>query len=154
MKKILRALPIFCAMMLFGAVESCAAPSLPEIEGWSSGELRVRELDSLSGNHGVWQERSYRSPALGSFTVTMMTGNGPKYFYIPPAASRESYGATYSTHTDPRGKFVVETHALLGTSLAYLGDGISITIDSGPFGMDTAQIQEAARTIIDAMMLN
>ena len=130
-----------------------AAPAgLPEIPGWQNGESKVVGLDTVSGNHGFWIERLYRTADGGAFKATWMGGKGPSFLYPPTSGLLRDdgpigAGATYETLQIGENLAILESHPTLGLSLALLlPDGV-LTLESDVYGMEKEQIVEAAKTL-------
>jgi hypothetical protein len=117
---------------------AAADVSLPEVRGWECGEPRVISFDSVSGSQGFWWERDYRTPEGTRFKATLMGGKGPKY-YNQPAHGIESddgpfgSGGTYETIMVGGYRAVLETHPILGVSLAVNASdaGCVLTLEAG-----------------------
>lgn len=151
----LAAIAIAAAGLFFFTQPLRAEVQLPEIDGWTCGELRVTQLDSVTGNHGEWSMRRYSS-SRGTFIATMMTGNGPKYLYIPsddiaagdgPLGS----GASYETRIVYGRRAIAETHPLLGTSLTVALTGRTLVLESPQYGMSTDDLADAAAAVIQQL---
>lgn len=139
----------FCSMLILSLVFAFAAypppggaaeeaPSLGTVPGWECGELRAVQFDSVSGNQGFWQERDYRTPKGASFKATLMSGKGPKYYNQPPGGIKSNdgpygSGSTYETVTVGGYRAVLETHPILGVSLAVnaFAAGYVLTLEGG-----------------------
>ena len=132
--------------------ESLTDPILPEIPGWQNGVCKVAALDTVSGNHGLWAERSYRTDDGGAFKAIWMGGKGPALLYPPASGLRQDdgpigAGATYETLRVGENLAILESHPVLGCSLALsMPDGM-LTLESGAYGMGKEQILEAAETL-------
>jgi hypothetical protein len=143
---------VFAAYLPPGA--AAAGPSLGAVPGWECGELRIVQFDSVSGNQGFWQERGYRTPKGTSFKATLMGGKGPKYYNQPADGIKSNdgpYGAgsTYETVTVGGYRAVLETHPILGVSLAVnaFAAGYVLTLEGGNW-IDAADITGAAEILI------
>ncbi|MDL2264337.1 hypothetical protein LJC31_06755, partial [Synergistaceae bacterium OttesenSCG-928-I11] len=127
-------------------------PALPEIPGWQNGACKIVGLDTVSGNHGFWIERSYRTADGGAFKATWMGGKGPKFLYPPTLGLMSDdgpigAGATYETCSIAGNLAILETHPTLGHSLSLLlPDGV-LTLESDVYGMEKEQIMKAAETL-------
>jgi hypothetical protein len=142
-----------CCFLLTGALAAFAeSPALPEIPGWQNGECRVTGLETVSGVHGFWAERSYRAPNGGAFKATLMTGKGPAFLYPPASGLSDGdgllgEGATYETFQIGGNEAILESHPVLGLSLSLrLQNGV-LTLESGAYGMEKKQIVDAAETL-------
>lgn len=143
-----------CLLLSLTALSSLFAepPVLPEISGWQNGESKAVGLDTVSGNHGFWVERVYRTAEGGAFKATRMGGKGPAFLY-PPASglSRDDgpvgAGATYETFEVSGYPAILESHPTLGLSLTLrMPDGV-LTLESDAYGMGKKEMQEAAETL-------
>lgn len=98
-------------------------PILPDIEGWDGRETATTELDTPSGNQGVWLERTYyRETDRHSILLILMKGPGTSWSGLPnaPVFSDDGSigsGATYRTITVGGFPAALETHPLTGRSL-------------------------------------
>ena len=141
------------------ALHSCpaaASPNLPDLVGWETAGARFSApLDTVSGNQGYWEFRTYRS-AAGTAYVTLMQGKGVKVATpsVPIQKSNDGMlgaGATYSGIVLDDQAIVVECHPVLGTSLSvFLPDGV-LTIESGNYGLTEENLTALAQTILAAM---
>ena len=80
--------------------EPSTKPILPEIPGWQNGVCKVAALDTVSGNHGFWVERSYRTDNGGAFKVTWMGGKGPALLYPPVSGLMRDDGPIHGENRD------------------------------------------------------
>ena len=76
-KSTYRAIMLTMTLFLFQTA-AAAQTMLPGIQGWSAGELRETKFESVSGNHGTWLERDYRTAAGVPFHAVWIDGSGPK----------------------------------------------------------------------------
>ncbi len=72
-----RKIILAAAVTILTAAQAFAA-ALPEVSGWINGALRETDLNAVSGNHGVWLEREYRTARGMKFLAVLMEGAGPK----------------------------------------------------------------------------
>ncbi len=92
---------------LSAAMPSRAAEStLPTVEGWICGDTKVVKLDTVSGNQGLWQERTYRNESGTPFKAVLMFGKGLKAHSLPSVTDGKTLsdglmgsGCTYRTLT-------------------------------------------------------
>jgi hypothetical protein len=145
--------PLALICLLLAGSAAGASGSLPEIAGWSCGELRSTEFDAVSGNQGSWQERDYRTPSGVRIKATLMAGKGPGKLRVPQAGTDSSDGAygagsSYRVLTIEGAGAILEIHPLLGHSLAAdLGDA-TLTVESDSYGLDSDEFLEAAGIIL------
>jgi hypothetical protein len=112
------------------------SPSLPEVSGWSCGEIRVIQLDAVSGNQGYWQERDYVTNDGTAIKATLLYGAGPKFYNQPPAGTSSSNGAsTYEVIAINGYKSSLEYDPTLGYSVAVnaFERKFSLTVECGAF---------------------
>jgi hypothetical protein len=125
----------FCA-----ASSAAGTPTLPEISGWRCGELRSVQLDSVSGNHGYWQERDYRTPDGISIKATLTYGTGPKFYNQPPNGvvfngDFPGSGSSYEIISIAGQRALVEKDPLLGYAVAVnaFEKKFTLTVECGRF---------------------
>jgi hypothetical protein len=154
-KKLVGAACLCCFLLtsaLTAFAESPSQPGLPEIPGWQNGECRVTGLETVSGGHGFWAERSYRVPNGGAFKATLMTGKGPAFLYPPASGVSDGdgplgEGAAYETFRIGDNEAILESHPILGISLSLcLPNGV-LTLESGAYSMERKHIVDAAETL-------
>lgn len=66
---------IMCIIVLS---DIAAAAGLPEVSGWQSSALRITPFDTISGNRGSWQERSYITDSGTRVLAVWTEGAGEK----------------------------------------------------------------------------
>lgn len=108
--------------LLTGAAQRQAWAALPEIEGWACGELRVTTLDTVSGNKGSWEERSYRTPGGERYHAVWIEGAAEKGWQPADEAVNENEGllpsgAIYKRVEIAGQKAVFEDQPIVGKSL-------------------------------------
>jgi len=146
---------LMCLIIFFGAVCAVAenSPSLPEIEGWQCGEMRVVHLDAVSGNQGDWQERDYRTGGGISLKATLLSGSGPRFYNQPPAGVSNSAGqTTYEIISIGGFKSTIERDPVLGYSIAVnaFDKKFSLTVESGPF-VDRAMLLRSVEVLLEGI---
>jgi hypothetical protein len=114
---------VLILVILHGAAPAAGTPSLPELPGWRCGELRSVQFDAVSGNHGYWQERDYRTPDGTSMTSTLTFGTGPKFYNQPPNGvisdgEFPGEGASYEIISISGFRALIEKDPLIGYSVA------------------------------------
>lgn len=96
---------------------------LPDIKDWNSGVVTTTELDSPSGNQGIWLERTYsRITDRHSILVVVLKGPGTSWSGLPVAPVFDDdgsigSGSTYMTTTVAGFPAAIENHPLTGRSL-------------------------------------
>lgn len=152
----LLSLAVAAAMLCLAQTSVCAEDisRLPEISGWTCGEARVTQLDTISGNKGTWTERDYRTPNGTSFHSVLIEGSGAKGWNIPESVSADDgmlgSGATYKTVTAAGHKAVFEHHPVTGSSLAVsTGPASVLTLESEHDS--ESDLIKAAETLIPAI---
>jgi hypothetical protein len=138
--RIFRPIAFFMVLIFCGAALAADAPMLPIMPGWQCGELKSVQLDSVSGNHGYWQERDYRTPEGLSLKATLTFGAGPKFYNQPPNGVVSSgdfpgSGASYEILSISGYRALVEKDPLLGYSVAVnaFERKFTLTIECGRF---------------------
>lgn len=134
------------------AASSAFAATLPEIDGWICGKMRETKLDTVSGNHGMWLEREYRTERGDKFLAIWMEGAGPKLW--KQAAPTED---NYEPRRESAEKIsvagrdaVVESRPVLGLSLVVkLDDDGVLTLESQY--ADKEELARAAEILITRM---
>lgn len=132
------------------------APSLPEMPHWICGELKTTNLDTVSGNQGTWFQRDYRSASGERFHAALFIGKGAgtSGFQSASIDSNDGLigsGSTYRTFEIRGCQAIAETHPVLGTAVAVkLADGY-LTLESGPYGMSSENLTDAASELISSM---
>lgn len=97
--------------------------SLPDISGWSSGAVTATELETPSGDQGIWLEKTYsRMTDRHSILVIVLKGSGTSWSGLPegPVSADDGLigsGATYRTITVTGFPAAIENHPLTGSSL-------------------------------------
>jgi hypothetical protein len=135
-----RAIPAFLILILHGAAMASGMPALPEMPGWQCGELKSVQFDAVSGNHGYWQKRDYRTPDGVSMTSTLTFGSGPKFYNQPPDGvfsdgEFPGSGASYEIISIAGRRALVEKDPLTGYSVAVnaFDRKFTLTIEFGRF---------------------
>lgn len=129
-KKILITSAAIAAASLIATYAACAAEqiNLPEISGWDNGELRVTELDAMSGHKGRWLERSYRTASGVPFRAILMEGSGAKGWELNErqyAGGEVSGGETIEAIMVREHMAVVEYRPIIGYNLIVkIGDAV------------------------------
>lgn len=97
--------------------------ALPDIDGWNGSAVATTELDTPSGNQGVWLERTYsRKTDRHTIFVIVLKGPGTSWSGLPedPVSTDDGLmgsGATYRTTTVAGFPAALENHPLTGRSL-------------------------------------
>lgn len=145
-----------CLMAIFLSVTPPALADsfmLPEIPGWDNGELKIIKLDTVSGNQGLWQERTYKLPNGDSARAIFMAGKGPGFINPPPVGITSNdgllgAGATYETTLLFGHLTIVESHPVLGVTVSIDTPQGTITLESMTFGMHKKELVEIAEKIL------
>ncbi len=137
------------AVLLLTAFQARAA-TLPEINGWTNGELRETKLETISGNHGDWQEREYRTSGGAKFLAVWMEGAGPK-LWRRTAETGEARGEESAKTVAVAGRdATLESRPVLGLSLVVkVGTDGVLTLESQSVNED--ELTEAAEILISAL---
>ncbi|MDR3331825.1 MAG: hypothetical protein LBT08_04285 [Synergistaceae bacterium] len=136
--------------------------SLPEIKGWTSGELRETTLDTVSGNQGCWQERNYRTESGVNVRAILTSGAGPRFHgnisqSVDSSDGPFGSGSRYRTLSIEVGDGLpllaaLETHPLLGRSIAIKTPLGTLTMESDSFSADDEDfVSIATRLALEVM---
>ncbi len=147
--------PLFC-LVLSTCVLAQGMPNLPDVPGWICGELRTTNLDTVSGNQGVWLQRDYRAVSGLPIRATLMVGKGPKMLRFPPMNVDVNdgplgSGCTYRTFEIGGHAAIVETHPVLGVSVIVNMDGGYLTLESSDYGVSGEDVVAAATSLLSSM---
>jgi hypothetical protein len=152
-RKTLLTLTITSFILLTSAGAARADVTLGRPEGWKCGELRVIQLDTVSGNQGFWLERDYRTAAGVSFKATLMGGKGPAMHNMPapgldaidgPLGS----GATYKTFTVGEYHALLERNPTNGPALTVKAGDMVLTLDGAHTDVSDEELIASARTLL------
>lgn len=140
------------AIAAFAASQAFAA-ALPEIDGWTCGPLRETQLDAVSGHHGQWLEREYRTANGAKFLAVWMEGAGPALWkpVTEVSESGETSGGESAEKISVAGRdAMLESRPVLGLSLVVkLGKDGVLTLESQ--SADKDELARAAETLIEQM---
>lgn len=133
-----------------------AASVLPDVDGWLCGTLRETELDTLSGNHGLWQERLYRTEDGTSVRAILMKGEGPAIFTQMSPGTVETdglfgSGAEYEVFEIDGRVAVLEKHPLSGFAFVFPLEGGVLTLESDSPGLSREALFNIASRIVTQM---
>jgi hypothetical protein len=152
-----RAVSVFLILIFNGAAMASDTPALPEVPGWQCGELKSVQFDAVSGNHGYWQERNYRTPDGVSMTSVLTFGTGPKFYNQPPAGvifdgEFPGSGASYEIISLAGCRALVEEDPLTGCSVAVnaFERKFTLTIEFGRFE-SRDKVIACAEALMDAI---
>lgn len=135
------------------AASQAFAATLPEIDGWTCGPLRETQLDAVSGHHGQWLEREYRTATGAKFLAVWMEGAGPSLWkpVTEVGESGETSGGESAEKISVAGRdAMLESRPVLGLSLVVklVKDGV-LTLESQ--SADRDELARAAETLIAQM---
>ncbi len=135
------------------AASQAFAATLPEIDGWTCGPLRETQLDAVSGHHGQWLEREYRTANGAKFLAVWMEGAGPSLWQpvTEVGESGETSGGESAEKISVAGRdAMLESRPVLGLSLVVklVKDGV-LTLESQ--SADRDELVRAAETLIAQM---
>ncbi len=129
------------------------AAALPEIDGWTCGPLRETQLDAVSGHHGQWLEREYRTANGAKFLAVWMEGAGPALWksVTEVGENGEASGGESAEKISVAGRdAMLEIRPVLGLSLVVkLGKDGVLTLESQ--SADRDELARAAETLIVQM---
>lgn len=154
MKKILFVILILSLFALSSPFSACAlegTEKLPDIEGWTCGEIRKTELDTVSGNRGNWLERDYRTASGLSLHAVWIDGSAVKGWDAGKKGIISNdgplgSGAVYKTADVAGINAIFESHPITGASLSLkIGSGV-LTLES-KLGEENEIINAAAAII-------
>ena len=119
--------------------------------------MRAVKLDTVSGNQGLWLERSCRTESGTPFKAILMTGRGAAAHAIPSVGEGSiqsdglmGTGSTYRTLSIDGRAAVLEMHPTLGISLAVFMEGAVLTIESPAWALSDDEAISAAARLIEA----
>lgn len=131
------------------AAQQAFAATLPDVDGWICGEPRETKLETVSGSHGVWLEREYRTERGEKFLAILMEGAGPKLWKpVEPADGGEAPESESAEKISIAGHdAVIESRSVLGLSLVVkLGIDSVLTLESQY--ADKEELARAAEILI------
>lgn len=135
------------------AVSQAFAAELPEVDGWTCGPMRETQLDAVSGNHGQWLEREYRTANGAKFLAVWMEGAGPALWkpVTEVGENCETSGGESAEKISVAGyDAILESRPVLGLSLVVkLGKDGVLTLESQ--SADKDELARAAETLIGQM---
>lgn len=140
------------ALIAASAASHACAATLPEIDGWTCGETRETKLDTVSGNHGTWLEREYRTERGEKFLAVWMEGAGPKLWkQATPAEGGEAPESESAEKISVAGRdAVIESRPVLGLSLVVKLDGDGVLTLESQYA-DKEELARAAEILIARM---
>ena len=152
-KSTYRAIMLTMTLFLFQTA-AAAQTMLPDIQGWSAGEVRETKLETVSGYKGTWIERDYRTASGVPFHTVWIDGSGPKGWTtgkrnITANDGAIGSGAQYKTLSAAGYEAILETHPITGLAL-------SVRMKEGVLTLESALASEeeaiaAAETIINSI---
>lgn len=145
--------------LIFSTAQAAASQqpiTLPTLDEWQCGELRTSDLQTVSGNYGSWQARTYRAPGGIAIQATLMTGKGPRALTRPPVDARSvdgalGSGATYKTWKDGERLAILEHHPILGYALSIEADDFILTLESKSGAATEELLARTAHQLADAL---
>ena len=144
-------------LVLIGCSVAAADDALlPEVEGWTNGEVQVIHLDTVSGNQGFWVRRNYISAQNVPMAANLMGGKGPGSLYLP-AGSVDALdgpigsGARYETVSIAGRRGILEYDPIMGFALSVQLDKGVLTLESRSFGLERERFLEEAGRFLEAM---
>lgn len=146
MKKILTAFFI----LLLATASAANTAKLPDIDGWTNGDVRETAFDAVSGNKGTWLERDYRTSAGVPFHAIWLDGAGQNGWKGTADARTKSTGAgaAYKGVKIAGCSAILEYDPVIGRSLAIkVGKLGTLTLESNV--AEEAEIIKAAETLIN-----
>lgn len=145
----MRRILFFAMMAVILTCTATAAASLPDINGWSCGELRTTALDTVSGNKGQWLERDYRTASGTPLHAVWIEGVGQKSWNPQKdTSSSDGAGATYKSVEISGCSAVLERHPVTGPSLSIKVAKLGVlTLESNNSTTDE-ELQRAAEVLL------
>lgn len=144
-------LAVAFAAMLSASTAECA--SLPDVAGWSSGELRETKLEAISGSKGMWHERTYRTNDGTKIKAVLMEGSGAKLW--KQNLKIEDKGEISGGESAAKLKIadcdaIIEYRPVLGRSLIVkISNDAVLTLESESAG--ERELASAAETLIESI---
>lgn len=148
MKKTKKFFILILALLLAALHTSAdAAAMLPEIQGWTNGELMRTELNAISGSKGCWFERDYRTPSGMPCHAVLMSGISGAAVNCKIDEMNNSEGEKAEAVSIEDIKAVIEYHPVLGFSLsAKINRNAQLTLEAK--NADKQELINAAGEII------
>jgi hypothetical protein len=146
---------VFSALFPASVASAFAPGDLKCPDGWTCGELKITQLDAVSGNQGFWSEREYRTGNGVSLKAALMGGKGPAMLNVP-APGLESgdgllgAGRAYKTLFAGDYPAILELDRFLGTSLTVVIPGATLTVET-PESLSDDDAIELALALLSLM---
>lgn len=131
-----------------------AAWTLPDIPGFTGGEVQRTPLEAPSGTFGEWLVRVYRTGGGRTLKATLMTGPGAGELRTPPEGLQTDdrplgFGSSYEGLTVEGKRALLEEVPAVGLALAVaLADDATLTLESSSLSRE--DILEAASAFVRA----
>jgi hypothetical protein len=127
---------LLCLIFVLSSPGFASAPGLPEVEGFTAGELKTTPLEAPAGEYGEWLTRVYRDGRGRTVKATLMAGPGAGSLRTPPEGTRSDdrpigFGSIYEGLTVGGRPALLEEVPSLGLALAVdLGEDTTLTLES------------------------
>lgn len=131
-----------------------AAWTLPDIPGFTGGEVQRTPLEAPSGNFGEWLVRDYRTGGGRTLKATLMAGPGAGELRTPPEGMKADdrplgFGSSYEGLTVEGKRALLEEVPTVGLALAVaLADDATLTLESSSLSRE--DLLRAASAFIQA----
>ncbi len=154
--RIFRPTALIAALCLLSTAVPAAALALPDMGGWRQGDTRSVSLDTVSGNWGSWQERTYTTPNGIYLRATLMEGKGPRFPFAPMNGVEGDEGpigtgGAYESGTIGEYSYIYEYHPLLGHAFIVQMESSVLTIESGTTGTGRVGFISVAEELVKAV---
>ncbi len=128
--------------------------TLPDLPGFSGGEVQRTPLEAPSGSFGEWLVRVYRTDGGRTLKATLMSGPGAGGLRTPPEGGKSDdrplgFGSSYEGLTVEGKRALLEDVPTVGLALAVaLADETTLTLESSSLPLE--ELISAASAIIRA----
>lgn len=144
------------AVMVAGAVALAETALLPEVEGWTNGEVQVIHLDTVSGNQGFWVRRNYVSSRNIGITANLIGGKGPGSLYLSAPGTDAldgpiGSGAGYEAVTVGEHRGILEHDPTIGYSLSLQMEGAVLTLECRAFDLQKEDLLAEAEHLLSEL---
>jgi hypothetical protein len=115
---------------------TASAWTLPDIPGFTGGEVQRTPLEAPSGSFGEWLVRVYTTGGGRTMKATMMAGPGAGELRTPPEGMKTDdrplgFGSSYEGITVEGKRALLEEVPAVGLALAVaLADDATLTLES------------------------
>lgn len=130
--------------------------SLPVVAGWQMQDVLSAELSTVSGNHGYWQEKVYRTENGIAVKAILLTGKGPGTLRNLSDNTHNNNdvsetGNIYEHCVTSYGPAIFESHPVLGQTLTLVFNGNILSVETQGYSVDQPALIGIAETVIASM---